>query len=59
MVGRLAYMKAEPGNTYVQTAAWDGYATAVKARASNMEGMHTVMIKVMQAGRPSSVWTNV
>ena len=50
MAGRLAYMKAELGITDAQTAAWDGYATAVKARASNMQGMHTAMIKVMQAG---------
>ena len=48
--GRLAYMKAELGITDAQSAAWDGYATAVKARASNMQGMHTAMIKVMQAG---------
>jgi hypothetical protein len=48
--GRLAYTKAELGITDAQTAAWDGYVTAVKARASNMQGMHTAMIKVMQAG---------
>ena len=32
--GRLAYTKAELGITDAQTAAWDGYVAAVKARAS-------------------------
>jgi hypothetical protein len=50
MEGRLAYVKAELGITDAQTAAWDGYATAVKARASNMQGMHTAMMRAMQAG---------
>jgi hypothetical protein len=50
MEGRLAYMKAELGITDAQAAAWDGYMTAVKARASTMQGMHTAMIEVMQAG---------
>jgi hypothetical protein len=48
--GRLAYTKAELGITGGQTAAWDGYVTAVKARASNMQGMHTSMMQAMQAG---------
>jgi LTXXQ motif family protein len=47
MEGRLAYTKAELGITDAQTAAWDGYVTAVKARASNM---HTAMMQAMQAG---------
>ncbi len=50
MEGRLAYMKAELGITDAQTAAWDGYVTAVKAGASNMQGMHTTMMQAMQAG---------
>lgn len=48
--GRLAYTKAELGITDAQTAAWDGYVTAVKARASNMQGMHTAMMQAMQSG---------
>ena len=32
MEGRLAYVKAELGVTEAQTAAWDGYVSAVKAR---------------------------
>ena len=48
--GRLAYTKAELGITDAQTAAWDGYVTAVKARASNMQDMHTAMMQAMQAG---------
>ena len=50
MEGRLAYVKAELGITDAQSAAWDGYVTAVKARASNMQGMHTAMMQAMQAG---------
>ena len=38
--GRLAYMKAELGITDAQTAAWDGYASAVNARVTSMQGMH-------------------
>jgi hypothetical protein len=48
--GRLAYMKAELGITDAQTAAWDGYVIAVKARAANMQGMHTAMMQAMQSG---------
>jgi len=50
MEGRLAYVKAELGITDAQSVAWDGYVTAVKARASTMQGMHTAMIEAMQAG---------
>ncbi len=38
--GRLAYLKAELGITEAQTAAWNGYVTAVKARQSAMQGTH-------------------
>jgi hypothetical protein len=53
MEGRLAYTKAELGITDAQTAAWDGYVTAVKARASNMQDMHTAMMQAME-GEPRS-----
>jgi hypothetical protein len=38
--GRLAYVKAELGITDAQTAAWDGYVTAVKSRMAAMQGTH-------------------
>ena len=50
MEGRLAYVKAELGITDAQTAAWDGYANAVKVQATTMQGMHTVMVQTMQSG---------
>jgi LTXXQ motif family protein len=50
MEGRLAYTKAELGITDAQTAAWDGYVKAVKARVSNMQEMHTAMMKAMHSG---------
>jgi hypothetical protein len=50
MEGRLAYVKAELGITDAQTAAWDGYVSAVKARATTMQGVRTAMIEAMQAG---------
>lgn len=48
--GRLAYMKAELGITDAQTAAWDGYASAVNARVTSMQGMHAAMMQAMQTG---------
>jgi hypothetical protein len=50
MEGGLAYQKAELGITEDQTAAWDGYAAAVKARGTAMQGMHADMMQVMQTG---------
>ncbi|CCB64108.1 MULTISPECIES: Spy/CpxP family protein refolding chaperone [unclassified Hyphomicrobium] len=50
MEGRLAYMKAELGITAEQTAAWDDYAKAVKARAAGMQETRTEMMKVMHSG---------
>lgn len=48
--GRLAYLKAELGITDKEAAAWDGYANAVKSRATAMRDMHTAMVKTMQTG---------
>ena len=50
MEGRLAYMKAELGITAEQTAAWDDYAKAAKARVASMQETHTEMMKVMHSG---------
>jgi hypothetical protein len=50
MEGRLAYIKAELGITDAQTEAWNGYVSAVKARATTMQGMHTTMMQTMQSG---------
>ena len=50
MEGRLAYMKAELGVTETQTAAWDDYASAVRARGKTMQAMHTEMVKALEAG---------
>ena len=43
--GRLAYLKAELAVTDAQTEAWNGYASAVKARAATMRDMHATMMK--------------
>lgn len=48
--GRLAYIKAELAITDAQSAAWNGYVSAAKARASGMQGMHETMMKTMQSG---------
>ena len=48
--GRLAYMKAELAITDAQSTAWNNYASAVKARASNMQSMHDSMMQAMQSG---------
>ncbi len=50
--GRLAYVKAELGITDAETAAWDGYASAVNARVTSMQGMHADMMQAMQTGSP-------
>lgn len=50
MEGRLAYMKAELGITAEQTAAWDDYAKAMKARVASMQERRTEMMKVMHSG---------
>jgi hypothetical protein len=50
MEGGLAYQKAELAITEDQTAAWDSYAAAVKARGTVMQGMHADMIQAMQTG---------
>jgi hypothetical protein len=50
MEGRLAYLKAELGITEAQTEAWNGYVSAVKARTSTMQSMHTTMMQAMQSG---------
>ena len=51
MEGRLAYLKAELGITDAELQAWNGYASAVKARASQMQGMHSAVMQAMQSGR--------
>jgi hypothetical protein len=48
--GRLAYIKAELAITDAQSAAWNGYVSAVKARASSMQSMHGTMMQAMQSG---------
>lgn len=48
--GRLAYLKAELVITEAQTAAWNGYADAVKARVEAMQGRRKAMMEVMQKG---------
>ena len=48
--GRLAYIRAELGITDAQTAAWDAYVSAVNARVTAMQGMHTDMMKAMMTG---------
>jgi hypothetical protein len=50
MEGRLAYLKAELGITDAQIDPWNGYVSAVKARAATMQGMHATMLKTMQSG---------
>jgi hypothetical protein len=48
--GRLAYLKEELDITDAQAAAWEGYASAVKARVELMRGMHESMFDAMQKG---------
>ena len=48
--GRLAYLKDELKITDAQTEAWNGYAEAVKGRATVMQGMRASMMEAMQKG---------
>jgi hypothetical protein len=50
MEGGLAYQKAELGITEDQTAVWDNYAAAFKARGTAMQSMHADMMQAMQTG---------
>jgi hypothetical protein len=50
MEGRLAYIKADLEITDAQTAAWDAYANAVRARHATMEGMRAEMMKAKESG---------
>ncbi len=45
MEAHLAYIKTDLEITEAQTAAWDAYADAVRARHTTMEGMHADMMK--------------
>jgi hypothetical protein len=48
--GRLAYLKAELAITDEQSAPWNAYADAVRARRTAMETVHADMVKAMQDG---------
>ncbi len=48
--GRLAYLKAELAITDAQSEAWNGYVSAVKARAETMQGMRATMMQAMHSG---------
>lgn len=48
--GRLAYLKGELEITDAQAAAWEGYASAVKARVDLMKGIHEGILETMQKG---------
>jgi opacity protein-like surface antigen len=48
--GRLAYLKTELAITEAQTAAWNGYADAVKARVAAMQDRRKTMMETMQKG---------
>jgi hypothetical protein len=50
MAGQLAYLKAELKITDAQKEAWDAYVSAVEARATTMQGMHTATMQAMHAG---------
>lgn len=45
MEAHLAYIKTDLEITEAQTAAWDAYADAVRARHTTMESMHADMMK--------------
>jgi len=47
---RLDHIKAQLGVTDAQSAAWNSYAGAVKARVSAMEGMRETMKQAMRSG---------
>ena len=48
--GRLAYLRGELGITDAQTAAWIGYADAVKARIALMQDLRQSMVDAMREG---------
>ena len=48
--GLSVYRKASLSLTEAQTAAWSGYANAVKVQVLTMQGMHTVISQTMQSG---------
>ena len=50
MEARLAYIKADLEITDAQTAAWDAYANAVRARHTTMESMHADMMEAKDSG---------
>ena len=50
MEARLAYIKADLEITEAQTAAWDAYANAVRARHAAKESMHPDMMKAKESG---------
>ena len=50
MEARLAYIKADLEITEAQTAAWNAYADAVRARHAAMTGMHDGMMKAKKDG---------
>jgi hypothetical protein len=50
MEARLAYIKADLAITEAQTAAWDGYADAVRARRSTTETKREEMMKAKEGG---------
>lgn len=47
---RLAYLKFELGITDAQKDAWTAYADAVRARVTNMQGVHQTMMETMHSG---------
>ena len=59
MEGGLAYQKAELGITEDQTAAWDTYVAAFKARGTAMQSMHADMMQAMQTGSAIARWTHI
>lgn len=50
MEAHLAYIKTDLEITEAQTAAWDAYADAVRARHAAMTGMHDGMMKAKKDG---------
>jgi LTXXQ motif family protein len=50
MEARLAYIKADLEITDAQSAVWDAYADAVRARHSAMESVHADMMKAKENG---------
>lgn len=50
MEARLAYIKADLEITEAQSAVWDAYADAVRARHNAMESVHADMMKAKENG---------